>query len=117
MTVRTRLAVGERQPRPNLEDREVVLNEPSQRCASLVVGAVRFEDHRYVRRQARTQMRGLPWHVLEQLGVRELHARLSDHRTHSMPRRFRTRGSERQPRYFDRLVDIVRGADVDAVLP
>ena len=62
-------------------------------------------------------MRGLTRDVLVQLGVGELDPGLSHHRTDAVPSIPDPCSGEGEPGHLDRLVDVVRATDVDAVLP
>ena len=61
-------------------------------------------------------MRGLTGRVPVQLGVRELDPGLSDHRPDAVPSIPDPRSREGEPGHLDRLVDVIRATDVDAVL-
>lgn len=79
------LAEGEREPGADLEDRPVVLDEPGERCAGLVVGGVGFEDYRRLAVEDVLQLGGAAAVVVDDLLVVELDARLGDERADARP--------------------------------
>ena len=89
-----RFAKGEREPRADLEDREVVLDQPAQRFGALVVGRVGLVDQPALRLDEAERPAARLAVVRVHRRVAELHAGLHDHGDDALPGVAETGGDE-----------------------
>ena len=101
------LAQSEGQPRPDLEDREVVLDQGGQRRLGLVVGRVGLEARFGTAPIECCELTRAVGVEIDDLLAAELHAGLDDHRQYPIPRLSQSCGRERVLVHRDRAGEIL----------